>query len=328
MRRYSDAQILRLGVVTLVVALLITAAAFNLSKFPGFGGTLYQAEFSDASGLRVGNMVLVGGIRSGRVEEIELDGDKVVVTFEVENDVEFGTDSRASVEVLNLLGEKYLQLTPAGDGQLDTDDRIPLDRTESAYDIVGVLGDLTTTTEDIDLGRLKQALDTVGETVQASGPELRASFQGIARLSRSIAQRDEQLRALLDGSAGVTQLLEERSQDIVALMKDGGKVFAELRARRAAVHRLLVNARLLSTELRGVARDNQDEIGPALRELDDLLSLLISKEKELKATLNAYGPYADILVNIIGTGPWFDAYVVNLASIPTGEFVPTLGGGG
>jgi phospholipid/cholesterol/gamma-HCH transport system substrate-binding protein len=36
--------------------------------------------------------------------------------------------------------------------------------------------------------------------------------------------------------------------------------------------------------------------------------------------LNAYGPYADILGNIIGTGPWFDAYVVNLAGFATGEF--------
>ena len=51
MRRYSDAKILRLGAITLVVMLLVMAAAFNLSKFPGFGGDLYRAEFNDASGL-------------------------------------------------------------------------------------------------------------------------------------------------------------------------------------------------------------------------------------------------------------------------------------
>ena len=75
-------------------------------------------------------------------------------------------------------------------------------------------------------------------------------------------------------------------------------------------------------QLRGVATDNQAQIGPALKEVDDLLSLLNSKDKELKATLNALGPYASILGNIIGTGPWFDAYAVNLAAIPTGEFLP------
>ena len=54
---------------------------------------------------------------------------------------------------------------------------------------------------------------------------------------------------------------------------------------------------------------------------NELLDLLITKEKELKATLAAYGPYADILGDVIGTGPWFDAYVVNLAGLATGEFV-------
>ena len=91
--------------------LLVMAAAFNLSQFPGFKGTSYQAEFSDASGLRVGNMVQVGGIRVGRVQDVALeDSNTVLVTFEVDNGVEFGTESRASVEVLNLLGEKYLDL--------------------------------------------------------------------------------------------------------------------------------------------------------------------------------------------------------------------------
>jgi phospholipid/cholesterol/gamma-HCH transport system substrate-binding protein len=71
-----------------------------------------------------------------------------------------------------------------------------------------------------------------------------------------------------------------------------------------------------------VAQDNQAQMGPALKEVDDLLALLNSKDKQLKATLNALGPYVSILGNIIGTGPWFDAYASNLAAIPTGEFQP------
>src|SRR6476619_53858 len=108
MRRYTDTQILRLGAITVVVMLVVMAAAFNLSKFPGFGGDTYQAYFADASGLHKGNMVQVGGIRAGRVQDLELDKGKVLVTFEVDHGVEFGKESKASVEVLNLLGEKYL----------------------------------------------------------------------------------------------------------------------------------------------------------------------------------------------------------------------------
>ena len=59
MRRYTEAQILRLGAITLVVALLVMAAAFNLSKFPGLRGGTYQAEFTDASGLHPGMSSLI-----------------------------------------------------------------------------------------------------------------------------------------------------------------------------------------------------------------------------------------------------------------------------
>jgi phospholipid/cholesterol/gamma-HCH transport system substrate-binding protein len=321
-RRYTESQLLRLGAITVVVMAIVMAAAFNLSKFPGFGGDSYQAYFRDASGLHKGNIVQVGGIRAGRVQGLELKDGKVLVTFEVDHGVEFGKESEASVEVLSMLGEKYLELTPKGKGQLSEDTPIPLERTSEAYDIVGVLGDLTTTTEEIDTTQLEQALDVVSDTLNQAAPEIQSSFEGIARLSQTVASRDEEIQHLLESSRKVTTLLADRSDDIVDLMANSDLVFQELQKRRDAIHQLLVNARVMARQLRGVAEDNQAQIGSALREVDDLLDLLISKEKELKATLAAFGPYASILGNIIGTGPWFDAYAVNLAAIPTGEFLP------
>ncbi len=326
MMRFSHARVMRAGTVTLVVAVLVMVASFNLGKFPGFGGTSYTAEFSDASGIRRGNVVQVGGIRVGRVQDVTLDGPKVVVKFEVDDGVEFGKESRASVEVFNLLGEKFLQLTPAGDGQMDPGDTIPLDRTEAAYDIVGVLGDLTTTTEDIDKDSLIQAFDVLSDVTNSAAPEIQQSFEGIARLSRTVSSRDAQLRRLFQNSRSVSTLLADRSDDLVRLMGQSDLVFQELQRRKAAIHRLLVNARVLADELRGIAQDNQAQMGPALKEIDGLLDTLLSRDKEIKATLNALGPYVSILGNIIGTGPWFDAYAVNLGGIANPqEFQPGSG---
>jgi len=312
----DDARIIRLGAITLVVLALVSAATFNLSKFPGFRGTTYYAEFSDASGIHKGNLVQVGGIRVGRVTDVSLQDAKVLVKFEVDGDVDFGKDSQASIEVYNLLGEKYLQLTPAGDDQFAEGATIPVERTESAYDIVDVLGDLTTTTEDIDTDQLSEALDVVSGTLDDAAPEIEAAFDGIARLSRSVSSRDEQIQTLLDSSAQVTQVLQERSGDIVNLMRNGDLVFQELQKRKRAVHTLLVNARSLAVELRGVAADNQEQIGPAMQEVDDLLDVLVERKDQLQATLRQLGPYVEILSNIIGTGPWFDAMAVNLATLP------------
>lgn len=205
---------------------------------------------------------------------------------------------------------------------MEAGDTIPVERTESAYDIVGVLGDLTTTTEEIDTEQLTQALDVVADTIDEAAPEVQASFEGIARLSRTVASRDAELKTLLSASSEVSEVLAARSQDIVDLMGNSDLVFKELQKRRAAVHDLLVNARVLARELKGVADDNAEQIGPALDQVDQLTSMLVDKKKELKSTLSALGPYVEILSNIIGTGPWFDAYAANILAIPTGEFVP------
>lgn len=322
MTRSRDAKVIRYGVIALVVMALVSAATFNLSKFPGFRGTTYYAEFSDASGIHSGNIVQVGGIRVGRVADVTLDGSKVRVEFELDGDVEFGPESEASIEVYNLLGEKFLDLAPVGEGQLDAGGTIPLENTESAYDIVSAFGDLTETTEQIDTQQLAEALNVVGGTLDETAPEIEAAFEGISRLSRTVASRDTEIQQLFRSSERVGQVLEARSDDIVKLMEHADLVFKELRKRRQAVHDLLVNARSLGEELRGLVQDNEKQIGPALAEVDDLTSFLVGKKKQLKAVLEELGPYVSILSHILGTGPWFDAYAANLLAIPTGEFVP------
>src|SRR5690606_31478060 len=103
---------------------------------------------------------------------------------------------------------------------------------------------------------------------------------------------------------------------------NGDQVFAELISRRQAIHQLLVNATALSEQLQALVKENEKQIGPALDALETALKFLNAREKDLTKTIQNYGPYASILINIIGTGPWFDAYLGNLTGIASGEFVP------
>ncbi len=321
MARRSDSAVLRLGAISLVVLVLTMAAAFNLQKFPGFKGTDFHAELRDASGLHRGNMVQVAGVRVGRVSNIRITGDHVTVDFDAKG-VELGTKTRASVEVLNLLGEKYLQLTPDGSGQLDGGATIPVSRTDAGYDIVGTLSELTTRTEDIDTAKLSRALTTLGDTLNAASPHVQSTFTGLSRISRAIASRDQSIEQLLQRADRVTKLLAQRKGDLVKLMKEGELVFRELLDRRKAIHALLVNARRLADALHGVAADNQDQIKGALRELDTTMKFLRARKQQLDTTLKNVGPYASILINVVGTGPWFDAYVPNFSGMASGEFEP------
>jgi phospholipid/cholesterol/gamma-HCH transport system substrate-binding protein len=321
MARHSERSILRLGAISLAVLLLVMAAAFNLQKFPGFRGTGYHADFADASGLARGDMVQIAGVRVGRVSSISVHKDRVRVNFDVHG-ASFGTETRASVEVLNLLGSKFLNLTPAGSEKMKGGGVIPLSRTTAGYDIVQTLSELTTTTEKLDTDSLASALNTLASTIDASAPQVHESFTGISRLSQSIASRDERLEALLRHADSVTQLLAARKTDLVTLMKDGDQVFTELRRRKEAIHALLVGSRRLATALDGIVADNRATIGPVLADLHTVVGVLKKREKSLQETIHNLGPYASILINVIGTGPWFDAYAVNFFNLGTGEFKP------
>ncbi|HSV40836.1 MAG TPA: MCE family protein [Nocardioidaceae bacterium] len=325
MRRYTEQQVVRIGVIAVIVAVLLMAAALNLQKFPGFRGVSYEAAISDASGLHKGNMVQVAGIRVGRVGSIDLAGDHVIVHFSVDPDVRFGDETTASVEVLNLLGEKYLELTPAGAGDTEGGARIPIERTSASYDIVKVFTELTDTTERIDIPQLQEALTTVAGTMNRTSDEARTAFDGLARLSESIASRDAELQSLLKHANSVSRLLAERKGDIVNLAKQGDLILQELSKRKEAIHTLLLNTGVLADQLGGLVDDNQAQLKPMLQQLADVNHLLLSREKALRASIHNLGPYVSILSNIIGTGPWFDAYAVNLLHLASGEFVPAAG---
>jgi phospholipid/cholesterol/gamma-HCH transport system substrate-binding protein len=314
MRNLAERNVVPYGAAALAVLVALMVASFNLSKMPGFAGDTYQAAFTDASGLKPGDGVQVAGVDVGRVDEIDIDVDHVVVHFEITEPAEFGPTSGASIEVLNLLGEKYLELHPAGTGQMEEDATIPLSRTEPAYDIVHALSDLTTTTQAIDTNQLSQALNTLSDTFRGSSDEVRGSLRGLSRLSRTIAGRDAELQTLLDRAHETAQILDSRKGQLTTLMRDGELLLAELRRRREVIHQVLVGATELSQQLTGLVEDNRKELGPALRQLEVVLDVLQDNRRRIDRSIRALEPYALILMNIVGSGPWFDAWLYNAAS--------------
>jgi phospholipid/cholesterol/gamma-HCH transport system substrate-binding protein len=316
-----------MGIISLALLLLVMVGSFNLQKLPWLRGTTYHAELTDASGLRTGSEVQVAGVRVGRVSKLRIGPEKVIADFDVSG-ATLGKSTRASVEVKSLLGEKFLNIKPEGSGTMAAGATIPVSRTDVTFDIVGTLGQLTTNTEKTNKENLTTALDSLAEVIDSAAPEVRTSFSGLSRLSTTIASRDEEIENLLRRSSNVTKLLDERKGDLVTLMKQANLIFQELQQRKQTIHELLVNANALATELQGVVEDNRKQLRPTLDKLENVLTFLHAREEQIETLIHNYGPYVSILGNIVGSGPWFDAYVPNITGVFTGEFTPSKPGGG
>ena len=104
-----------IGAISLAVIAALILAAFRAQDLPLIGGgDTYYASFSEAGGLKANDEVRIAGVRVGKVEKVELDGDHVRVTFRVDGDADFGDQTAAAIKVKTLLGAMFLSLQPAG----------------------------------------------------------------------------------------------------------------------------------------------------------------------------------------------------------------------
>jgi phospholipid/cholesterol/gamma-HCH transport system substrate-binding protein len=301
-----------IGAIGLGVIALLLLASFNIEKLSLFvGGREYSAALSEAGGLKDGDEVRIAGVRVGKVMSVGLDGDHVKVKFRVEQKAKLGKQTRATVRIKTLLGQKFLMLEPAGTGQLEAGSEIPLERTRSAYDVVEAFSDLATTTDAIDTKQLAQSLDTLATTFRDSPDEVRAAVAGLGRLSRTIASRDDELRELLAHAKGVSKVLADRNVEFVKMLTDGDLLFQELRRRRAAIHTLLVNTATLADQLTKLVRENRQQIGPTLEHLRNVVAVLKANQDNLDRTIELMGPFVRVFANTLGNGQWFDTYVEN-----------------
>ena len=306
-----------IGAISIAVLTALLLASFKAASLPIIGGgDVYRAAFSEAGGLKVNDEVRIAGVRVGKVEEIELAGDHVLVSFRVDGDAEFGQETRAAIKVKTLLGSMFLALEPAGEGQMDEGYEIPVERTQSPFDVVEAFSGLAETSEQIDTDQLAESLTTLADLTRNTPDEFQDALSGVSALSANIAAKNEKIGELLGNLEKVSTVLDERDQDIVALMRDADVLFRALVKRRESVHRLLLATSQLSKELTALVRDSRADLKPALDNLENVVQVLNKNEDNLDNSLRLMAPFYRVFANTLGNGPWFDTYIQNMPPVP------------
>ncbi|WP_030516285.1 MCE family protein [Nocardia sp. NRRL WC-3656] len=301
-----------MGGLGLFMVLLVALSAFFLDKLPIIGAsTSYTAEFSEAAGLKKGNEVRIAGVKVGDVSDVRLDGDRVLVDFRTK-DAWIGDATTASIQIKTLLGQKYLALDPKGSDPADPDKRIPLSRTVSPYDVVEAFTDAASSIEKTDTAQLATSFRVLSDAFSGTPPEIRGSIAGVARLSETLAKRDEELKHLFNATNKTTKVLADRNEQFERLLANGGQLLAELNVRQQAISQLLNGAKTVAAELSALVHDNEQQIGPALTNLKKSIDMLNDNQQNISKTLKLAAPFYGLYANVLGNGRWFDAVIVNL----------------
>ena len=317
MKPFAERNRFVIGLVGISLTVAIVLLALNYNRLPFVNGTeRYSAYFAEAGGLATGAAVQVAGYRVGEVTSVDLDGARVLVTFEVDDDVRLGTSTEANIRTKSLLGAKVLEVTSRGDGHLDT--TIPLERTTSPYQLPDALGDLSTTIEGLDTTAVSDALSTLAETFRDTPPELQLAVQGVGRFAQTLGTRAKALRELLANANKATTVLSERADDVSNLVANSNALLAELHTQSSALAQLSGNLAAMARQLSGFIDDNQAQLRPALDKLNVVLSIVDSRKAGLQQAIKYLNQYAMSLGESVASGPFFKAYIANL--LP-GQFI-------
>ncbi|WP_410620759.1 MCE family protein [Amycolatopsis sp. cmx-8-4] len=310
--RRAEAAPVRTALVGIAVLGLGVVTAMNARSLPVIGdGTTYSAEFGEAAGLSEGNDVRIAGVQVGRVSDVRLAGDHVLVSFKAKG-AWLGDTTSAAIRLKTVLGQKFLALDPRGDATLDPDEPIPRSRTTVPYDVLAAFGQLSSTVDRIDTAQLATSFDTLSATLANTPQDVRAALTGLSRLSDTLASRDGRLSTMLANTRTVSRTLVDRDAAVRQILDDGNQLLDEVSRRESAITALLDGSRRLATELSGLIEDNEGQLGPLLTQLDQLTSMLQRNQVALAAGIRGFAPLVRLAVNLTGNGRWVDGYLCGL----------------
>ena len=195
---------------------------------------LFKARFESVSGLERQSRVLMRGFPVGQVRGVDFEPGGVAVTMEIGREFAVPAGSTAAVESFNLLGERVINITPAGSGPaLPPGSVLPgsnediLAQVRSALDAIGKTG------RGWDGKRLEKTLDLVDETLGALRTELgRSNFgRAASELGQAAKAVAEMRDAILKSSETFGTLSEENRAAMARLdqaLEAAGKTQASL----------------------------------------------------------------------------------------------------
>jgi phospholipid/cholesterol/gamma-HCH transport system substrate-binding protein len=174
--------------------------------------------------------------------------------------------------------------------------------------------DVSNTVAQINDKQLAQSFDTIAATFRDSPPAVRSMLDGLSRLSRSVAARDQELSGLLESASGVTGVFAQRRDQLAAILGDGSQLLSMIKDREQVIAALLTNSKRLADQLEGLVTDNQARIQPLLDHLHDVVQILQNGQTNLQQSIQRLFVWTRRNIETIGAGPWFDGEVVNFTN--------------
>jgi phospholipid/cholesterol/gamma-HCH transport system substrate-binding protein len=301
----------------------------------------YRAQFSNVSGLQVGNFVRIAGVEVGKVKHVSIDDNAVAnVEFSAGDTVKLTEGTRAVIRYDNLVGDRYLELLE-GTGAtrlLAAGQTIPLDRTAPALDLDALIGGFRPLFRALNPDQVNALSNQLIEVFQGQGQTIGSFLAQTAAVTDTLADRDQLIGQVITnlntvlGSFGQESKQFDKAVDSLSQLVKGlaerktdiSNAVAHTDAAAASIADLLVQAR---PPLKKVVEQTDRAAGIVVADhdyVDNLLNILPDAYKALSRQA-IYGDFfsfylCDAILKLNGKGG--QPVYVKLADQVSGRCTP------
>jgi phospholipid/cholesterol/gamma-HCH transport system substrate-binding protein len=316
--RVLDAKTIS-ATVKLVIFMVVTTMATGLLvvtigniKFED--SKEYDAVFSDVTGVEEGDDIRIAGVQVGSVESIEIENRNLArVSFSVESDVALDRSTNARVRYRNLVGQRYIALTPGAgpSGKLPENATIPLSQTQPALDLTVLFNGFKPLFQALSPEDVNKLSYEIIRVFQGEGGTMESLLAHTASVTNTIANRDKVISALIDNLNSVLTTLNRRDGQLSSLITELQQFVSGLASDRKpilnsldAVSRLSSKTADLLVETRPALVADIEQLRRVTGVLDDGKQLLDNSLQILPIKLKKVGRTA-------AYGSFFNFYLCN-----------------
>jgi len=319
-----------IGLVAVGLLVATTVGALTLQRSDFVGGYRLVAEFADANGLRVDDIVTIAGVQVGRVDDLEIVEDHVEVTLQIDG-AEVPAGTTAELAPQTLVGKRAVELTTGTDfSQILADgDRIPIERTFVSIDVPRFGNASQDLLSEVDSEALNTFIRSLTDLTRGQREEVAGLIEGGTRLTGLVNDQEEEIRELLRELRGVSETLNSRDDELLSIIDDFDVVLEDLLAKQADIRALFRETTVTNNLTADLIAAKRTELDRVLDEVHRDLEIVNRHQMDLAEALayapEAVGGFASISFAGETKVPWGQVFVQSLG--PLG-IDPLLGCGG
>ncbi len=291
----------------LVVVLLLVATGV-IWMFSGSGDTKkVTAFFPRTVSLYEGSDVRVLGVPVGKVESVTPQGVQVKVVMSYDSDVDVPQDADAVIVSPSVVGDRYIQLTPAfeeGDQAMADNTVIEASKTAIPLELDEIYSSIDELTVALGPdganreGALSDLLEQTARNFGGQGASFNRTIKDFGRLSETLDNNKEELFESAEQLEGFIKTLADNDDTVRDFNKSLGDVSSLLADERQELTTALSNLGTALDQVGRFVKRNRAVLGRNIKDVNRVAKVLVRQRANLDEILQA-GPLA--LTNLYHT---------------------------